>query len=429
MRDTPLANGVKTTKRGCIMKITAQEAAIKWNVSLRRVQDYCKNGKIEGAERFGLNWMIPADAQKPVDGRSKAAKTSAQPQRTLLRKSPFLDMTDLYNNPGSADKVIEELSYNKETQSLFAAAITYSRGEIDLVYEHARYFLDNHTEFYAILSGGLLLSLVAMWKGDYALWNEARQHLLDAPCRDEVDTDIVALTIAAADSAIRNTNDFPKWFMRGCFDNLPRDTHPAAMVYYIKHLLVVAQELAMGNIILEDVKGFALMKTLPFIMEPMISQMVVDKVVLAEIYLRLLCGIACHQSGDDEIATEHIDKAIRLCLADGLYCPLVEHRRQLGTFLDDRIALIDQNALKKVKELHKQLHAGWTKLHNAVMKKTVAAHLSPREREVARFVAYGLSDSQISKRLFISESSVKALVRSAKNKTGVEKRKQLIDFV
>jgi len=171
------------------------------------------------------------------------------------------------------------------------------------------------------------------------------------------------------------------------------------------------------------------MKTLPFIMEPMISQMVVDKIVLAEIYLRLLCGIACHQSGDDKTAIEHIDKAIKLCLADGLYGPLVEHRRQLGTFLDDRIALVDANALRKVKELHKQLHIGWTKLHNAIMKKTVAAHLSPREREVARFVAYGLSDAQIAKRLFISETSVKALVRSAKNKTGVDKRKQLLDFI
>ena len=48
----------------------------------------------------------------------------------------------------------------------------------------------------------------------------------------------------------------------------------------------------MGNVIIEDVQGLALMKTLPFIMEPMISQMVVDKIVLAEIYLRLLCGIA-----------------------------------------------------------------------------------------------------------------------------------------
>ncbi len=411
------------------MKITAQEAATKWNVSLRRVQDYCKTGKIAGAERFGLNWMIPADAGKPVDGRSKAAKTTTAPQRSLLRKSPFLDMTDLYSEPGTADKCIEELAYNRETQVLFAATITYSRGEIDKVYEQAQSFLKNHNGFYAIISSGILLSLVAMWKGDLALWNKARQYIINAPCNNDVDRDIVALSLAAADSAIRDTTSFPKWFMRGCFDNLPRDAHPAARVYYIKFLFIAAQALAMGNIEFEGVSGLGLMKTLPFIMEPMISQMVVDKVLLAEIYLRLLCGIACHQGGDDETAIIHIDKAVKDCLADGLYGPLVEHRRQLGTFLDDRIALIDANALKKVKELHKQLHTGWTKLHNAVLKKTVAANLSPREREVARFVAYGFSDQKIANRLFISEASVKALVRSAKNKTGVEKRKQLIDFV
>ncbi len=415
--------------RGETMKITAREAATKWNISLRRVQDYCKNGKIEGAERFGLNWMIPADAKKPVDGRSRAAKATTAPQRKLLRKSPFLDMTDLYSEPGTADKCIEELAYNKETQVLFAAAIMYSRGEIDKVYEQAQNFLKNHSGFYAIISGGILLSLVAMWKGDLALWNKARQYITNAPCNNDIDRDIVALSLAAVDSAIRNSNDFPKWFVRGCFDNLPKDAHPAARVYYIKHLLIAAQEVAMGNITLENVKGFALMKILPFIMEPMISQMVVDKIILAEIYLRLFCGVAYHQSGDDKAAIEHIDKAIKLCLADGLYAPLVEHRRQLGTFLDDRIALVDHLVLKKVKELHKQLHAGWTKLHNAILKKTVAVHLSPREREVARCVAYGLSDSQIASRLYISESSVKALVRSAKNKTGVEKRKQLIDFV
>ncbi|MBE6789265.1 MAG: hypothetical protein E7539_06350 [Ruminococcaceae bacterium] len=411
------------------MKITAQQAAEKWNVSLRRVQDYCKNGKIEGAERFGLNWMIPADAPKPMDGRSKAAKTAAGSQTSLLRKSPFLDMTDLYNEPGSADKTISQLSYNKHTQTLFEAAVSYSRGEIDKVFKQAQSILNDHSEFYAVVSGGVLLSLVAMWKGDIKLWHQARRHITEAPCRNDVDRDIIALSVAAADSAIRNTNDFPKWFLRGCFDNLPRDAHPAARVYYVKHLIIMSQELAMGNKQMEDVQGFALMKTLPFVIEPMISQMVVDKVILAEIYLRLMCGLVCHQSGDEETAIIHIDKAIRLCLADGFYGPLVEHRRQLGTFLDDRIALIDADALKKVKDLHKQLHTGWTKLHNAVLKKTVAAHLSPREREVSRLVAYGLSDSQIAGRLYISESSVKAIVRSAKNKTGVEKRKQLIDFI
>lgn len=185
----------------------------------------------------------------------------------------------------------------------------------------------------------------------------------------------------------------------------------------------------MGNIVMEDIQGLAMIKMLPYIIEPMISQMVVDKVILAEIHLRLLCSIIYHQGGDDTAAINHIDKAVKLCLSDGLYGPLVEYRRQLGTFLDNRIDFIDSNALKKVKELHKQLNHGWTKLHNAVLKKTISAHLSPREREVARLVAYGFSDSQIANRLSISESSVKSLVRSAKNKTGVDKRKQLINFV
>ena len=392
------------------------------------MQDYCKNDKIPGAVRFGHNWMIPADAEKPADRRRKES-TPPPSSSGLLRKSPFLDMTDLYHTPGTADDCIAALARHAETQALFSAAIAYSRGEIDKVYERAWYFLKSRSGFYAVVSGGILLSLVAMWKGDLALWQEARRHLLDAPCKGEKDADIVALSVAAVDSAIRNTNDFPDWFARGCFDYLPKDAHPAARVYYIRSLMIRAQEMAMGTYSIDGLNGLSLMHALPFIMEPMISQMVADRVVLAEVYLRLLCGVAYHQNGDDEAAALHVDKAIRYCLADKLYGPLVEHRRQLGTFLDDRIALIDPAALKRVKTLHKQLHAGWTKLHNAVMKKSVSAHLSPREREVARLVAYGFSDQQIAHRLFISGSSVKALVRAAKNKTGAEKRKQLLDFV
>ena len=65
-------------KRGSGMKkMTAQEAALKWNVSLRRVQDYCKRGKVPGAERFGANWMLPADAAKPADGRRNKGQSDA----------------------------------------------------------------------------------------------------------------------------------------------------------------------------------------------------------------------------------------------------------------------------------------------------------------------------------------------------------------
>lgn len=47
--------------------MTAQEAAEKWNVSLRWVQRLCKAERIDGALYVGRVWLIPKKAQKPVD--------------------------------------------------------------------------------------------------------------------------------------------------------------------------------------------------------------------------------------------------------------------------------------------------------------------------------------------------------------------------
>lgn len=406
--------------------MTVKQAAERWGVTTRRVQDLCKRGEIYGAQLWERTWMIPEDAEYP----SKKDKNEVHNfNMKLPRKSPYLDMTDLYNIVGGADVCAQRLEGQPESKLLFEAEIAYSRGEIDKVYEYANLFLNSHSGFYAIVAGGILLSMCAMWKGDVQMWYKARAHILEAPCKNEVDHDIVALSIAAADSAIRDTRDFPEWFKHGCFDNLPRDAHPAARVYYIKYLIIVAQALAMGEMDLDGVSGLGLMKTLPYIMEPMISQMVVDKVIMAEIYLRLLCAVAYHQSGDYDRAVAHLDKAIKLCLADGLYGPLVEHRRQLGIFLDDRLALIDADALKKVRELHKILHDGWTKIHNAVLERTVSVELTPREREVARLVVFGFSDNEIAERLHISKSTVKTLISMAKNKTGSMKRSELIEYI
>ena len=412
--------------------LSVEEAAAKWKLSTRRIQDLCRLGKVPGAKRFGTNWMIPTDAVRPVDGRSRAGKVAREAEawhQPLIRKSPFLDMTDLYQTPGTAEQCIQALADHPEAKALFSAEIAYSRGEIDQVYSHAREFLDSHSGFYAVISGGMLLALVAMWKGDVHLWNEAHRHFYEAPCKSELDRDIVDLALASADIAIRDTDEFPEWFVRGCFNKLPRDAHPAARVYYIRHLLIVAQELAMGNYKMDEVKGMGLMRMLPYTIEPMISQMVVERVIMAEIYLRLMAAVVYHQCGDDRRAAEHLDAAISPCLPDRLYGPLVEHRRQLGPFLDDRLALIDPEALKKVKILHKQLHAGWTKLHNAVLERSVQVTLTGREREVARLAAFGLTDIQIAAQLHLAESSVKAAIKTAKNKTGTNSRKELALFI
>ena len=56
------------------MYITVKETAKKWSISDRRVRILCAEGKIPGVTREGRNWMIPADAKKPEDGRYKTSE-------------------------------------------------------------------------------------------------------------------------------------------------------------------------------------------------------------------------------------------------------------------------------------------------------------------------------------------------------------------
>ena len=51
--------------------MTAQEAAEKWNVSLRWVQRLCKENRIDGAMNINRVWLIPKVAKKLVDKRRK----------------------------------------------------------------------------------------------------------------------------------------------------------------------------------------------------------------------------------------------------------------------------------------------------------------------------------------------------------------------
>ena len=54
--------------------ISAPETAKKWGISEKRVQKLCEDGRISGVAKFNRMWLIPKDAQKPVDGRRKGRK-------------------------------------------------------------------------------------------------------------------------------------------------------------------------------------------------------------------------------------------------------------------------------------------------------------------------------------------------------------------
>jgi hypothetical protein len=54
--------------------ISAPEAAKKWGISERRVQKLCEENRIPGVAKFSRMWLIPKDAEKPVDARKKVVQ-------------------------------------------------------------------------------------------------------------------------------------------------------------------------------------------------------------------------------------------------------------------------------------------------------------------------------------------------------------------
>ena len=46
--------------------MSAKEASEKWGISVRWVQNCCKEGYIDGVIRIGKSWLIPMTATKPI---------------------------------------------------------------------------------------------------------------------------------------------------------------------------------------------------------------------------------------------------------------------------------------------------------------------------------------------------------------------------
>ncbi|MBO5952565.1 MAG: hypothetical protein J6Q53_00330 [Oscillospiraceae bacterium] len=409
-----------------MLYITAAQAAQKWNVTVRRVQDMCRKDLIDGAVRHGRDWMIPMDAQKPADRRCRNSALKA-PLPQLPRRSPAIVMTNLYNRPGCAEEAMDALKNKPESAALSKAQIAYCRGEIDEAKGIVTALLNHPCGHDLQIGCGIILAMCAIYKGDTALWQIARSRISDAVCHNEKDQYLSEFWAAAVDSEIHNTYTFPGWFMRGCFDPIAGDSYPAARYYYLKFLFVMGHQYASGVIGERD--NQAAMGLFSAVAEPLISQTRKDGALIAEIYMRLLCATSYHDLGKDDMAILHLDTAIRLALPDRLFLILAEYRKNLDFLLDERLNLVNPAATDHVRRLSKAFMHGWTVLHNAVLGRSVTNELTTREREVAKHAAFGLSNKDIAQRLHISVNTVKQSLRAAMDKTGAVRRIDLSHYL
>ena len=69
--------------------LTVKEASLIWGISVRRINVLCKQGRIFGARKMAGVWLLPRDAEKPVDARIKSGKYTNWRNKSDMKSDNF----------------------------------------------------------------------------------------------------------------------------------------------------------------------------------------------------------------------------------------------------------------------------------------------------------------------------------------------------
>ena len=98
--------------------MTLKEAGEKWGISARQINYYCSAGRIPGAVKMATLWLIPKDAKKPIDGRTKQGKEHKM-QKILYVEDDLSLIDGLQYTLESSGYAVDNARTVKEALSLF----------------------------------------------------------------------------------------------------------------------------------------------------------------------------------------------------------------------------------------------------------------------------------------------------------------------
>ena len=174
--------------------IDVKSAAIKWQLTERRITTLCRDGRIEGAKKEGGVWLVPATAEKPIDGRKNKFAKAVKTVRKLPLPIGESDFKKLVDNYYYVDKtlMIKEFIDSKPKVSLFTRprrfGKTLAMGMLQTFFEksdtdNSRYFKDkaiwNCGEKYRKELGKYPVIFVTFKDIKYPVWEQSLEAIRD----------------------------------------------------------------------------------------------------------------------------------------------------------------------------------------------------------------------------------------------------------
>jgi len=389
--------------------ISAAEASERWGVSRRQVQRLLAADRIPRAKKYGRSWMIPEDAEKPADPR----KGKKPPGKALsFRLAHIIEATSVPMpacNPDAILKIVRE----EKPRLQYEGELAYLRGDFKRV---IRCFDLTEGDEAAKLRASLVAVAAAISLGDYPAYLKMEAYLKSfASAGRGSDVSAVAeLALASVAVSAAAPNMVPGWLSEGDFSALPAQAKPPYMLYLrAKYFMCVGKyEIALA--VAQTALAFCAPER---------------GITIPEVYLRVICALACHYLGRENEARRRLLEAMRIALPHGFITPFAELVADFGGLIEQCLEQAFPDRRDAVIGQWERTVKNWIAFHNRFTKDNITSILSLREYHLAQMVARRVPYAKIARQHGISVGRLKNIMLEIYEKLFISGRDELAQYV
>ena len=394
--------------------ITVREAAEKWGVSERRINQYCAEGRIPGAERFGGAWAIPAGAEKPGDPRKQKTQTAPPSAEKAPELFPgFMPLMNTPFRPGCCKETIARMEAGPK-KDIALAEYHYFSGQAEKAMQETEGYL-------TAADGGIRLSACLIFA--YACLSMGRIDHARSSLGEIRRTLATGGETAPAARAMEAFVAFAAAVLLHL--PLPEEMPPAesflpllppglrAFALYVQaHYLYLKEDYANSAGMVEGALAMG-----------------ASAYPIPAIYLHLVAVMDYMSLKATEKAQTHLLTAWEIARPDDLIEAFGEHHGLLGAMLEAAIKPDWPEDFKRIIDITYRFSSGWRRVHNPITGHDVADDLTTTEFAVCMLAARGWTTREIARHLNISANTAKRHISEAMKKLKVKNRKDLKQYM
>lgn len=389
--------------------ISAIEASKRWGVSLRQVQRLLTDKRIPYAKKCGRLWMIPYDTEKPVDLRREKKMSGISLDSELVHMIEATSLPMPIHNPDSILEIVKE----EKERLQYESELAYLRGDFESAMRCYDKTEGNDT---ARLRASLVAVAAAISLGDYPAYLKIEAYLKSylSKGNDRVCSAVAELALASVAVSVFAPNMVPDWLKEGDFSAFPSQCKLSYLIYLRSKYFISIEKYELALAVAQTALTFCASER---------------EITFQEIYMRVVCAIACHCLERENEAKRWLKEAMCIALPHGFITPFAEHVSDFGGLVEQCLEETFPERCNAIISQWQCTVSNWIVFHNRFTKDNISFILSRREAHIAILVARRVPYAKIAKQFNISVGRLKNIMLEIYEKLYISSRDELAQYV